>query len=229
MKLKNNKYKQLLSIGGMAIIGLVLFSQASFATFITADFGVGGPVFLQVDGIETREWAGSIKIDVDDSQRIAMCVDLFTLMNTNQTYGTNFGMPSSIGNGGRVAWLLDNELPLLNSDATLAGLQLAVWDIVHDNGNGFSYGRIQASTQQPTDVIALNAANALLALSAGKSATDGTVYYNYNLFDGRKVQTLMGAGPGILLDQSSGVPEPQSLAMIAIGGLAGLWLKLRHK
>jgi hypothetical protein len=229
MQIKNNKTKQLLTIGGTAILSLVLFPQETFATYLSADFGVGESVFLKVDGVETIQWAGSIKINVDDSQAIALCVDLFVPMSINQIYGTNLGTPGQIYNGGRVAWLLDNELPQRNTAATLAGLQLAIWDIVHDNGDGFSLGRIQAATQSPTDVLALDEANMLLALSAGQYANDATVFDNYELSCNRtKVQTLMGPGADASSDPA-GVPEPQSFAMIALGAIAGGCLKLRRK
>lgn len=227
MQIKNNKIKQLPLIIGMAISGMVLIPQNCSATYLTADYGIGEDLYLKVDGVESAHWAGSIKIDVDGSHRIALCVDLFTMMNVNQAYGTNLGLSGQINNGGRVAWLLDNELPVLHSASELAGLQLAIWDIVSDNGNGLSSGRIQAPTLHSTDVFAMAGARSLIALSAGKSSTDGIVYSNFNLSTGGKVQTLMGV-PDVI-NNHSGIPEPQSFVMIGIGGLAGLWLKLKLK
>ena len=213
----------------MAVLSVVLFPQKSFATYVSADFGTGKYLNLKVDGTETKDWAGSLNLNVSGSKSTALCVDLFTSMSVNQIYGTNFGTPSQINNGGRVAWLLDYELPQLNRAASLAGLQRAIWDIVHDNGNGFSSGRIQASTLHPTGAAAFNEAKALLVLSAGNFAAGGTVYFNHELSNGHNVKTLMGAGPNNIPIQLSGIPEPQTSAMLAMGGLTGLMLKRRRK
>ncbi len=210
------------------MFGLVLFSQTASATSLTADFGVGENLNLRVDGVEMRDWAGSVNIDVDGVRSLALCVDLFTSMNVNHTYGTTIGTEVTIDNGGRVAWLMENEMPSLSGVSQLAGLQLAVWDIVHDNGNGLSTGRIRQSTAHTTDAAAVNEATALIALSLGHSAADGIVYNNYNLHDFSKVQTLMSV-PVSANSVATSTPEPQSIGMMAMGGLAGLWMKLRRR
>lgn len=227
MQINNNKIKGLLLIGGIAIVGTVLLPQQASATTLLANFGTGENVYLNVDGTDVRDWAGSIKINVSGSNATALCVDLFDSMKVNQTYGTNLESSSTINNGGRVAWLMDTELPVLSSASDLAGLQLAIWDIVVDNGNGFSSGRVKAATQHTTDAAALSEANSLLALSVGKSSTDGIVYANYDLSSCTNVQTLMGVTGSP--NHQGAVPEPQSVTMMALGGLAGLWLKLRRK
>jgi hypothetical protein len=225
MSYKNNKTKQISLFIGAAILGLVLFSEPASATSLIANFGVGETLNLKINGVDSHTWAGSIKIDVDGVKSLALCVDLFSNMNVNQTYGTHLGSEGPILNGRRVAWLMENEMPTLNGAAQFAGLQLAVWDLVHDNGNGFSTGRIQSTSK--TDAVALGEANALLALSSGMTAPDGIVYNNYNLCDFSKVQTLMGVPPGG--HTGANTPEPQSIGMLVMGGVAGLWMKFRRR
>lgn len=227
MQNNNNKTKQISHFIGGAFLGLVLFSQTASATSLVADYGTGENLFLKVDGVETSAWAGTIKLNVGGLQQIALCVDFFNSMNVHQTYGTNLGTPGQINNGGRVAWLLDYELPTLRGASQMAGLQLAIWDIVTDNGNGLSSGRIQASAKHMTDAAAATEAKALLSLSAGHSATNAVVYFNYNLTNCENVQTLMGATTPT--NNGSSTPEPQTFAMLGAGGFAGLLLKLRRR
>ena len=96
---------------------------------------------------------------------------------------------NSINNGGRIDWMLRNTLPAINAqfDASLkqkqgAALQLAIWDVVHDGGDGFAAGRIRQSADvlNPTDsiVIVLSLANSFLSASLGRTQTGGIVYVN---------------------------------------------------
>ena len=83
--------------------------------------------------------------------------------------------------------MLRNTLPAINAqlDASLkqkqgAALQLAIWDVVHDGGDGFAAGRIRQSADalNPTDSIVLSLANSFLSASLGQTQTGGIVYVN---------------------------------------------------
>ena len=71
----------------------------------------------------------------------------------------------------RVAWLLNNYYP--TNAVTGAGLQLAIWDIMSDNGDGFTSGLVRKSTSNgsPTNATVLADAIQYEALSVGKSST----------------------------------------------------------
>jgi hypothetical protein len=105
-----------------------------------------------------------------------------------------------------------------------AGIQFAIWDIVHDGGDGFSSGRVQSSAY--TDLGILQWAQYYESASVGKSSALAFIYLNVSFSDGSPAQTL--AGP-LFLDggprPNAPVPEPGTLmlggvALIAIGSVA---------
>ena len=225
MKNITNKINQFSLVIGGALLALVLFPQSGLATSLTVKSGTGEELYLKVDGSVTSAWAGSIQVNVGGGLQTVMCVDYFDSLSSNVAYTTTIGAPNQINNGGRVAWLLDYELPTLSSAAQLAGLQLAIWDIVTDNGDGFGAGRIRSASNPATDTVALGVANTMLSLSAGKSSTYANVYFNADPLSCTTIQTLMGG----TVPPSTPTPEPQSFAMIGAGAIALSMLKLRRR
>lgn len=95
---------------------------------------------------DANGYAGAVNITVSDTvdgtvDTIAFCVDLFTSSGLS-TYNTTLQSPSTVTNGGRVAWLLQS-LPSVDTATEGSGLQLAIWDIVHDNGDGLAAGVVR--------------------------------------------------------------------------------------
>ena len=118
--------------------------------------------------------------------------------------------------------VLRNTLPTIN--ATLrrqqgAALQLAIWDIVHDNGDGFNAGRIRQSGDalNPTDAIVLAQANNFLASSLGRPLQGGIVYVN--VLGPTSMQRLI----------SDSVPEPSSYGLMLTGCAAIGWLRRKRR
>ena len=144
----------------------ILTSGIAAADTIVAT-GVDGALsesslWIDENGTDTSEIAGVIYIQLTDSSgtvdRDTMCVDLFTNIYLNQTYNTTVDLPSQVPPPQnpayleRIAWLEDNALlPVLfpgdpstlpsadwsATQAQAAGLQLAIWDIVVDGGDGY--------------------------------------------------------------------------------------------
>lgn len=114
--------------------------------------------------------------------RTTMCVQLFTDIGENTTYDTTVLLPSAFSPPTetalhRIAWLLDNETPTTNDQA--AGLQLAIWDIEVDAGDGFTSGAVQKATGSHTTTAAvLSDAISYEAASVGQSSNLAFVYEN---------------------------------------------------
>jgi len=177
---------------------------------------------------DTQAYAGVIDITVTDNSgtqynRISMCVDLFTQIQENVTYNTTVLNPDQVTGKNllRVAWLMDNALldgaglpkaDWVTTAAQGAGLQLAIWDIVHDNGDGLTSGnveRAQHGHSTPSDVQTW--VTTYLNASLGKSSDTGYVYQNVTTDTGTVVQMLIGptydTGPGP-------TPEPPTFALV---------------
>lgn len=159
-------------------------------------------------------WSGAIDINVDGYIRQVFCVQLFTNIYIGNTYNTTMDLADT-PNLKRVGWLLQNEFPTTQLDG--AAFQLAIWDIIEDDGNGFDTGKVAKSTDldHPTDPVLLTAIATYERDSAGMSSTYGVVYHNY--LGDTPMQNLMGipitdGGP-------SPAPEPATVLMI-FGGLA---------
>jgi len=222
-------------------LGLLLLAcgLASGSTIVVTgvDWTRGESIWINEDGTDVSAYfAGVIDITVNDTDgsytRDSLCVDLFTDIYLYQQYDTNVLGPGDVAgkNLPRVSWLIDNALlPSQNSSYTSAlpttdwvstpdqgaGIQLAIWDIVHDGGDGFSGGRVQAgSAANPTDPNVLAWAEAYEGMSAGQSSNLAYVYQNFDT--GTTVPAQMLAGP---LFQDGGptpqddAPEPTTLLL----------------
>ncbi len=223
-----------------------LFADTYTITPTGVDSTRGEGVWMNENGSNVSQYfLGVIFITLTDQQtgaqwnRDTLCVDLFTDINVNVTYGTTLLDPSVVPGKhlDRVAWLIDNALlPTQSSTASSqlpssdwattttqgAGIQLAIWDIVHDNGDGFSSGSVQASTDplHPTDPDVFSWANVYESLSNNQSSNAAYVYNNVSLSNGAPAQML--AGPIFTDNGPSPVPEPADWATIVLIGAIGL-------
>lgn len=155
----------------------------------------------------------------------AFCVDRFSYIS-NGNYNVNLSSTDIIANGHRAGWLLHDVLPQINAASgteqqnLAAALQMAIWDVVHDNGDGFSAGRIQMSSDanHPTNSIILSLAQSFVGKSDGECYTNALIISDSNI--GNMTQRLITDQPG-----GSGVPEPSTWAL-ALTGL--VWAAIRR-
>ena len=107
-----------------------------------------------------------------------------------------------------------------------AALQLAIWDVIHDSGDGFATGRIRSTGN--TNAAVLSLAGQWVAASHGQSSTNAQVFTagpNQRAFHQQLYLT------GCALSGNCGgseVPEPGTLSMLALGGL-GIFFGARRK
>jgi hypothetical protein len=178
-------------------------------------------------------------------------VDLFTDINIGSTYGTTLLDPYEVSSNNltRVSWLVDNALlptqsshlsalpssDWVTSSAQGAGIQLAIWDIVENNGDGLYAGTVQASTpsnstdpnnQTPADV--LDWANTYETLSLNQSSGLAFIYDNVDLSSGARVQML--EGPEFADNGPVPSPEPSTcrFMLVSLAGGIGLWFRRRR-
>ncbi len=199
--------KNYLPITMLAAVSLLAGATAAEATTITLT-GLGYyqtiPLIVNTTTPESAI-AGQIRVNVGGTDLIAFCVDLFTNIGFS-TYNTILGTPSSYGGGERAAWIYENYNPGVNTDEAGAALQLALWDVVHDGGDGLSAGNVQLDPAGSASLRAV--ASAIVSASAGHSSSNATILYNTS-FEGAPAQTL--------ITSFIATPEPGTWLMMAAG------------
>jgi hypothetical protein len=222
----------------LALVALTGCARAG--TLLTAtdvDWNRGKSIWINEDGTsQDAYFAGVILITLSQEgnqyYRDTLCVDLFTDISVGVTYGSQILHPYQVPgrNLDRVSWLVDNALmpaqgpiytsALSSSDwvtsaAQGAGIQLAIWDITTDGGDGLSAGRVQASTNtgQETDATVLYWAQRYELLSTGQQSDLAFVYRNWDLGTGAPAQMLEGP----LFRDSGPVPNPEPVTYAIVG------------
>ena len=189
--------------------------------------------------------------------RETLCVDLFTDINIGTTYYTVDMMPSAIPPADpekdllSVSWLIDNAmlpglypgqytsaLPTayyITTSNTTAGtsvqrgeaLQLAVWDMTVDGGDGFSKGNVQASntTGEVTDPVVLFDAQFYEAAALGQFTDNADVYVNWSGNANQKLGTAaqMLEGPLYTTGPQPLGPEPATFVLVGTALIAIGW------
>lgn len=232
---------------------------ASASTIINAtgvDWNRGGGMVIRADNVDINAYfAGVISISLTAGNqtfyRDSLCVDLFTDIFLGQQYSTTVLRPEDVPqkNLTRASWLVDNALlptpdstygsVLAQSDWVFSivqgkGIQFAIWDIVHDGGDGFSVGRVQAATAADannnglgaTDPTVLDWALRYELLSLNQSNNQAFVYNNVDMENGAPAQMLIG--PQFADGGPQPAPEPQTLVPAGVA-LIAMSLGLRRR
>lgn len=199
-------------------------APAALITYNGTDANRGRRIDFKVDGQNKRYFAGVYDITIDSTlDTIAMCVELFKTIGPD-TYNLTTAPPSSINSGARISWLVENFLQLIDTQDGGAGLQLALWDLVHDGGDGFAAGRVRSNNS--TNLQVLSIANRFLSASNGQSSNGAVVLFTNNIDNGKMRQTLITGGPTPGGDQ---VPEPGTVILIGSALLAAGLLRRRRR
>lgn len=216
----------------MIVTALLASSSSLFATNIIhtgLDASRALSIEIKADGSVRTVKAGVGELLVDGTDLIdVFCVNLFTTININQTYTAN-SIDAGVYDfdGSQAAWLMATYLPVINAAPVAdrrvegAALQLAIWDMIHDGGDGFKSGRIQSSLNTNSSVLALANQWRLEALDETGTAKVYTAAAGTRVFQQQMYLTSEGGE----------VPEPGTFAMLLIGGLGvgfGAWRRNRQ-
>jgi hypothetical protein len=220
-------------------------------------------IWMSENGTASQGLAGVILIDLITAtttyHRDTLCVDLFKNIYLGQQYNTTVMTPNEATllygkqNLGLVSWLIDNALvpgqgsftsvlpsvDWVTTPSQGAGIQLAIWDLVEDLGDGLTSGKVQlvpgatdpdvVKWAETYECLALGpqSPSCLLAgitpLGPGHPSNDAFVYINGNNND---VQML--EGPLFADGGPKPNPEPSTLALVG-GGLLAASLAVRKK
>jgi len=232
----------------LILLGFLAASPSFAATLLyvaSTDTAIGGNIWISEDsGVSDKSvYAGGININVGGTNtdgsngdaRVAFCVQLFVNISTGKTYDTVIDpannapplTPTNAVNLERAAWLINNYWPSATAQGkgTLVqqgeGLQLAIWDLMEDNGDGFSSGKLRAASNGNT-TNATVLADAQGYEAAALAGTKVGLAYIY-------IDTTTAKPAVAAQDLISDTPEPSSILLIC-GGLALIGLsRLRRQ
>lgn len=176
------------------------------------------------NGVTSGGFAGVILGNFNGiSANPLFCVDLYTDINY-ASYNSTQLAPRIIRNEDRVAWLYINQISTVVSQDTGLAFQLAIWDIVHDGGDGLVAGaglvNISATSISGVTQTQIDLANAYILASQGKSVLTGVaIYQNFDMTTNAPAQNLIGLA----------VPEPSTILMGAFGVAVLSIARMRRK
>jgi len=208
----------------MKIVLLLLVSalgaSAGSITLTGVNTNRGGNLRFLVNGVEETHFAGIILGTYNGGPSQSMfCVDLFTSISLS-TYSSEPRLPSST-NELRATYLYVNYLAGVSSVALGQAMQLAIWDIIHDGGDGIDAGTIRRSSNTSNTVA--NAWTNYLSASSGQSSTGASIYINFNGIT--PAQGLIGTLQPTAIP---GIPEPATFLLVG-GAMIGLGLYKRQR
>lgn len=207
-------------------------SFAATALYVVGkNASLGEDIWIYDNGTNKSVWSGGINVNVGGTDpqtngdpRVLYCIELTVNINTS-TYNTVIDYANT-DQEERVAWLLINYYPTTALQG--AAFQLAAWDIMEDDGDGFGtttthQGIVSQSTDSshPTDsaVLALADTYRIDAMKPGHVSISAYIYNDTNqAYPYTAVQDLIGE-----------TPEPAAISMM-LGGLVLIALsRLRRR
>jgi hypothetical protein len=195
----------------LLVLALAVPSFGATLSLTGLDTSRGRNIWMNVDGINEQGYAGIVNSTLDGMPFFLFCVDLYTPVPVPSTYQVHVNPASAVSNGERAGWLAATYLLSINSADMGAGFQLAIWDIVHDGGDGLNAGHVRRATgSNTTRVQVVNYANQFLAWSVGQSSTQAVIFtdirgatFNQQLMTAQSV--LPNPEPGTWLLMAAGL------------------------
>lgn len=192
----------------LAVLGTTSSLQAGTITLTGFDAARSGSVSYKVSGTNYTETVGGLLANYNGvSISPVFCVDWYTSIG----FSTYSSVPTAALNAreARVAWLYVNLISSVTTAVKGEAFQLAIWDIIHDGGDGLSAGSIRSNSSTPS--LVRSSVASYLSASLGQSVFTGNYFYSNVAADGTPRQRLVGA------PWPTEVPEPSTYAIMAVG------------
>lgn len=184
-------------------------AKAGSITLTGFDSTRSGSISYKANGTTYTETVGAMLVNYNGvGISPVFCVDWYTSIGFS-TYGST-PATAQTAREGRVAWLYVNLISSITTAVKGEAFQLAIWDIIHDGGDGLNAGAIRSVSTTPSAVKTAWAS--YLTASLGQGIFSGNYFYrNVSLADGSPRQNLIGQ------PWPTEVPEPSTYALMAVG------------
>ena len=205
------------------------FSIRSFATVFTLLCGSLAPqamaTAVTVSGSGPSPLGQAITLSIDGANARAFGLDVTKPLLFGE-YTATVAEVSSYAGGARAAWIFENY-----AGVAWAGLavQLAIWDVMNDGGDGLSFGSVQVDESFPG--LIRDFADTLVTQSLNQSGSNSSVLLLQSglnvawqplITNKLSVQSINVSGAG-----EGEVPEPGTWLMVAAGIALGRFYKKR--
>jgi hypothetical protein len=218
---------------GLLAPGLAL-AQTLTGTFIGK--GTGRGVAFQHQGKARNDWAGTLKLKIDDGPEVSVfCIQTQVRVRAGDRYRSD-GSVLALPNGCHIRYLLDKyPASSANSADEAAARQMAIW--VFSDGvdpatiedakiRDRTIALVNEAKQGPCPTRRTEAAELTLDPPTANSAAGQTVAYSVHAgaADASHAVTVSVSGPAVLTDASgAGSGQQQELTLDA-QGLANFWV-----
>lgn len=189
-----------------------LFTFSNAGTLQVNDINRSQIVGISYNGSNETVYAGAFntRYEGDSRSYLSFCADLDHNQYVPGTSSVTVGNKNTVNNGGLLANLLTKYGKAVDTNEGAAALQLAVWDLWADGGDGLTTGNFQttgtySSTQTLADYFINGAKQPVNAANL--------IAYNVNRVPGENTQ-----GQNLV----RAVPEPTGLIAIGLGAVGML-------
>jgi hypothetical protein len=204
--------KQISLFAALAVLAAGTSAQASLLTVEQMAPGKFGIVNINFNGSGYNVYAGAMSANLDGGSSFdAYCVDLahFDYLPASYQVAVD-STPSTLPNGARIGQIYNTYASQVNSADSGVALQLAIWDVLVDGGDGLDNGSFKASGYSGD---ALTSYIAILSTPLGNASTASSYFVALSHPDGKN-QDLIGPYQG-----TGPVPEPTTMAVLGLGAL----------
>jgi hypothetical protein len=213
-----------LTIALVALFGSMMSGNV-WADILTLDSeGAGANVTITYTnssmsggGYTLTGFAGQNNLSLNNgSQFNGFCVDLSHFVSVGQSFKVNPSSTSNLTNGAQIAYLVNTFGSKKLTNAQAAGLQIAIWSELYDNGEGFASGNFQYLASQnsgdPNYSAIASAAATYLADANGQSSS--STWYDASQDSGGlwSGQSMVYPDP----PPPPSIPEPSMLSLFSI-------------
>lgn len=199
----------------MGILSVASVANAQSLKFTGMQLNPADSGTVKLNSNSSTVQMGALTFSTGSGSIVTYCADLTAGLNTNSNPYT-VGMVDMSANTGiaLAAKIIATNFTSATTADQQAGLQLAIWDAIYDNGASFTSGSGAFQTVSGINSATLNFASQYF--TAGKNAANTN---NVELFK------ATGAGGQ---DQLHVVPEPASMAALGLG-IVGIIRRRRNK